>query len=166
MKLVTFQIAGKPDLLPGLFTDRGVVSLADAVPAGATPTATMTGIIDNFDRLRPALERLARDGKALPIADVRLRAPLPRPGKILACIANYWEHGALEARPLNMFLKSADAGSARRHDRAAGVHRAVDLHARGRAGAGHQGAGEVGQARQLAHRRLRLHRHDRRVGAR
>src|SRR6266850_4280256 len=57
----------------------------------------------------PALERLSRDGKALPIADVRLRAPLPRPGKILACIANYWEHGALEARPLNMFLKSADA---------------------------------------------------------
>src|SRR6267142_4215953 len=60
VKLVTFQIAGKPDLLPGLFTDRGVVSLADAVPAGAFPDATMTGIIDNFDRLRPALERLAR----------------------------------------------------------------------------------------------------------
>ena len=40
---------------------------------------------------------------------VRLRAPLPRPGKILACIANYWEHGAREARPLNMFLKNPDA---------------------------------------------------------
>ena len=40
---------------------------------------------------------------------MRLRAPLPRPGKILACIANYWEHGALEARPLNMFLKNPDA---------------------------------------------------------
>ena len=53
MKLVTFQTVGKPELLPGLFTDRGVVSIADAVPAGATPTATMTGIIDNFDRLRP-----------------------------------------------------------------------------------------------------------------
>ena len=109
MKLVTFQIAGKPELLPGLYTNRGVVSIADAVTAGATPTATMTGIIDDFDRLRPALERLARDGKALPAADVRLRAPLPRPGKILACIANYWEHGALEARPLNMFLKNSDA---------------------------------------------------------
>src|SRR5438552_7349922 len=69
----------------------------------------MTGIIDDFDRLRPALERLARDGKALPIADVRLRAPLPRPGKILACIANYWEHDQREARPLNMFLKNSDA---------------------------------------------------------
>jgi len=109
VKLVTFQTVGKPELLPGLFTDRGVVSLADAVPAAATPTSTMTGIIDDFDRLRPSLERLARNGQALPLPDVRLRAPLPRPGKILACIANYWEHGALEARPLNMFLKSSDA---------------------------------------------------------
>src|SRR5437667_191173 len=95
--------------MPGLLTDRGVVSIADAVPAGAAPQATMTGIIDNFDRLRPSLERLAREGKAVPASDVRLRPPLPRPGKILACIANYWEHGALEARPLNMFLKSSDA---------------------------------------------------------
>ena len=109
MKLVTFQIAGQTDRLPGLFTERGVVSLADAVPRGATPTATMTGIIDGFDRLRPALEKLARDGKAIPASEVRLRAPLPRPGKILACIANYWEHGALEPRALNMFLKSPDA---------------------------------------------------------
>src|SRR5258705_5974667 len=87
MKLVTFQIAGKPELLPGLFTDRGVVSLADAVPPGATPTATMTGIIDDFDRLRPALERLARDGKVLPAGEVRLRAAPPRPGQVLACLA-------------------------------------------------------------------------------
>src|SRR5215468_6608436 len=69
----------------------------------------MTGLIDRFDSLRPALERLAREGRPMPLSEVRLRAPLPRPGKILACIANYWEHGALEARPLNMFLKNADA---------------------------------------------------------
>src|SRR5262245_64151565 len=69
----------------------------------------MTGIIDDFERLRPDLERRGRDGDATPLADVHLRAPLPRPGKILACIANYWEHGALEARPLNMFLKNPDA---------------------------------------------------------
>src|SRR5512139_3590812 len=69
----------------------------------------MAGIIDDFERLRSGLERRARDGKALPLSDVRLRAPLPRPGKILACIANYWEHGALEARALNMFLKNPDA---------------------------------------------------------
>jgi 2-keto-4-pentenoate hydratase/2-oxohepta-3-ene-1,7-dioic acid hydratase in catechol pathway len=69
----------------------------------------MQGIIDGFDRLRPSLEGLARDGAALPMSRVWLRPPLPRPGKILACIANYWEHGALEPRALNMFLKNPDA---------------------------------------------------------
>lgn len=67
----------------------------------------MEGIIDDFEQLRPALERLVAHGEAVPLEAVRLRPPLPRPGKILACIANYWEHGALEARPLNMFLKNS-----------------------------------------------------------
>ena len=35
--------------------------------------------------------------------------PLPRPGKILCCIANYWEHAQREPRPLNMFLKNPEA---------------------------------------------------------
>jgi 2-keto-4-pentenoate hydratase/2-oxohepta-3-ene-1,7-dioic acid hydratase in catechol pathway len=109
MKLVLFQADGRAEVGPGLLTERGVVDIAKAVPARPTPQATMTGIIDDFERLRPALDRLAHDGQALPLARVRLRAPLPRPGKILACIANYWEHGALEARALNMFLKSPDA---------------------------------------------------------
>jgi 2-keto-4-pentenoate hydratase/2-oxohepta-3-ene-1,7-dioic acid hydratase in catechol pathway len=109
MRLVLFQRGGRGEVLPGLLTERGVVSLAGAVPTSYTPQLTMQGIIDGFESLRPALQRLAADGPALPLADVRLRAPLPRPGKILACIANYWEHGALEARPLNMFLKSSDA---------------------------------------------------------
>ncbi|HEY7648112.1 MAG TPA: fumarylacetoacetate hydrolase family protein [Methylomirabilota bacterium] len=109
MKLVLFQPPGSREVGPGLLTDRGVVSVADLVPAGHTPQLTMQGLIDRFDALRPALERRARDGEAQPLTAVRLRAPLPRPGKILACIANYWEHGALEARPLNMFLKNSDA---------------------------------------------------------
>ncbi len=95
--------------MPGLLTERGVVSIAPAVRAGHTPQATMQRLIDDFEGVRPALEHLARTGEARPLAEVRLRPPLPRPGKILACIANYWEHGALEARPLNMFLKNPDA---------------------------------------------------------
>ena len=109
MKLVLFQMPGRREVLPGVLTEQGVVSVADVVPAGTTPQLTMQGIIDDFDRLRPTLSRLAAAGQAVPLADVQLRAPLPRPGKILACIANYWEHGALEARPLNMFLKNPDA---------------------------------------------------------
>jgi 2-keto-4-pentenoate hydratase/2-oxohepta-3-ene-1,7-dioic acid hydratase in catechol pathway len=109
MKLVLFETAEHADPLPGLLTDRGVVSLGGAVEHRHTPQLKMQALIDGFDRLRPTLERLAAEGEALPLTSVRLRAPLPRPGKILCCIANYWEHAQREARPLNMFLKNPEA---------------------------------------------------------
>jgi len=107
MKLALF--AKGPDVVPGVITGRGVVSIADLVRTGVTPQLTMTGIIDDFEKLRPALERRANEGDATPLENVQLRPPLPRPGKMLACIANYWEHGALAPRALNMFMKNPDA---------------------------------------------------------
>jgi 2-keto-4-pentenoate hydratase/2-oxohepta-3-ene-1,7-dioic acid hydratase in catechol pathway len=104
-----FQTREQSEPVPGLLTDRGVVGLAGVVERGYTPQLTMQNLIDGFDRLRPTLEKLAAEGEALPLAAVRLRPPLPRPGKILCCIANYWEHAQREARPLNMFLKNPEA---------------------------------------------------------
>jgi 2-keto-4-pentenoate hydratase/2-oxohepta-3-ene-1,7-dioic acid hydratase in catechol pathway len=109
MKLVMFEAAGKTEPAPGLLTGRGVVDLAGVVERAWTPQLTMQNLIDGFEGLRPRLERLAAEGGALPLDAVRLRAPLPRPGKILCCIANYWEHAQREARPLNMFLKNPEA---------------------------------------------------------
>jgi 2-keto-4-pentenoate hydratase/2-oxohepta-3-ene-1,7-dioic acid hydratase in catechol pathway len=109
MKLVLFQTSGRDEPVPGLLTDRGVVDISGITGMGQTPQSTMQALIDGFDRLRPSLERRAADGEALPLSSVRLRAPLPRPGKILCCIANYWEHAQREARPLNMFLKNPEA---------------------------------------------------------
>jgi len=109
VKLALFQTSPQAEILPGALTDRGVVDLSGAVTKSYTPQLTMQGIIDGFERLRPALENLARNGAAVPLNRVRLRAPLPRPGKILACIANYWEHAQREPRPLNMFMKNPDA---------------------------------------------------------
>ena len=109
MKLVLFQASSGGEVLPGLLTERGVVDISAAVKKGYTPQLTMTGIIDNFEALKPALQRLAGQGTALPLSQVRLKPPLPRPGKILACLANYWEHAQREARPLNMFMKNPDA---------------------------------------------------------
>ncbi len=109
MRLVLFEREAGPELRPGLLTERGVVDIGGAVERGWTPQLTMQGIIDDFAALRPRLERLARDGEALPLDRLRLRSPLPRPGKILCCIANYWEHAQREARPLNMFLKNPEA---------------------------------------------------------
>jgi 2-keto-4-pentenoate hydratase/2-oxohepta-3-ene-1,7-dioic acid hydratase in catechol pathway len=109
VKLVLFQSGATDAARPGLVTGRGVVDISGAVTAGHTPQLTMQGIIDDYDRLRPSLEQLAASAAALPMAEVRLKAPLPRPGKILCCIANYWEHAQREARPLNMFMKNPDA---------------------------------------------------------
>ena len=88
MKLVLFQTSPSAEILPGVLTDRGVVDVSAAVKKSYTAQLTMQGIIDDFDRLRPTFEKMARDDNATPLAQVRLRPPLPRPGKILACIAN------------------------------------------------------------------------------
>jgi len=109
MRLVLFGKGGSGGPEPGILTQRGVVGIAGLTPKGHTPQLTMERIIDAFESLRPALERRAEEGEALPLAQLRLYPPLPRPGKILACIANYWEHAQREARPLNMFLKNPDA---------------------------------------------------------
>ena len=109
MKLVLFRAAATDPLTPGLLTDRGVIDITRHVRTSYTPQLTMQNIIDDFDTLRPALERAARDDPARALDTVRLGPPLPRPGHILACIANYWEHAQREARPLNMFMKNPDA---------------------------------------------------------
>ena len=110
MKLVTFERAPGATR-PGVLVDGGVVDVGDAAPGLDSPDAqgVMESIIDGFDALRPELERAAERGPVLEISTVRLRAPLLRPGKILCCIGNYWEHAQREPRPLNMFLKSPDA---------------------------------------------------------
>ena len=108
MRLVLFEGRGS-HVLPGLITPRGLVDISSATGVSYSPQITMTGIIDRFEYLRPALLGLEADGPAIPMEGVRLRAPLPRPGKILACIGNYWEHAQRESRPLNMFMKNPDA---------------------------------------------------------
>ena len=86
MKLVTFEQATGVTR-PGVLVDGGVVDVGDAAPGlnAADGQAVMQSIIDGFDALRPVLERAAERGPVLDAATVCLRAPLPRPGKILCC---------------------------------------------------------------------------------
>src|SRR6266851_8395241 len=109
MKLVLFESPDHAEPTPGLLTGRGIGDISGAVAKSYTPQLTMQGIIDGFDRLRPALDGLASDGAARPLDSVRLLPPLPRPGKILCCIGNYWEHAQREPRALNMFMKNPEA---------------------------------------------------------
>jgi 2-keto-4-pentenoate hydratase/2-oxohepta-3-ene-1,7-dioic acid hydratase in catechol pathway len=112
MRLVLFEGPGAGrGIRPGVMTEAGVVDVSAATETltAHSPQQLVEQVIDNFDALRPAFERLAASSLPLPLDVLRLRPPLPRPGKILACIGNYWEHEQREARPLNMFLKSSDA---------------------------------------------------------
>jgi 2-keto-4-pentenoate hydratase/2-oxohepta-3-ene-1,7-dioic acid hydratase in catechol pathway len=108
MKLARFQVDDGP-VRPGVLTDDAIFDASSVAPSALAPQQVMETIIDTFDDLRPALERLVRLGESLPLDTVRLRPPLPRPSKVMCCIANYWEHAQREARPLNMFLKNPDA---------------------------------------------------------
>jgi len=109
LKFVLFQTSRSREILPGLLTNRGVIDISRVVPTNYTPQLVMQGIINDFDKLRPALEEHRNEGDAISFDNLSLRPPLPRPGKILACIANYWEHAQREPRPLNMFMKNPDA---------------------------------------------------------
>jgi len=84
LKLVLFQTTPSAEITPGVFTGRGIVDISAAVKKSYTPQLTMQGIIDEFERLQPALEKIAHEGAAAPIDTLRLCPPLPRPGKILA----------------------------------------------------------------------------------
>ena len=111
MKLALFETANTREPHPGLIVDDAIVDAESAVAhlRGGSAQELVTLIIDGFGSLRPELEALLASGERVPLADVRLRAPLPRPSKILACIGNYWEHAQREPRNLNMFLKSPEA---------------------------------------------------------
>jgi 2-keto-4-pentenoate hydratase/2-oxohepta-3-ene-1,7-dioic acid hydratase in catechol pathway len=111
MKLVLYESPAGTPVRPGILQEEGVVDVREAMGRlhYHTPQQLMEQVIDRFETLRPQFEHAAATERPLPLSTVRLRAPLPRPGKILGCIGNYWEHMQREARPLNMFLKNPDA---------------------------------------------------------
>lgn len=94
---------------PGVLTDGGVVDISVAVGLGRNGQETMTNLIRDFESIRPAIEREVREGRPTPLASVRLRAPLPRPGKLLAMSGNYREHSNREVRPIEVFFKSPES---------------------------------------------------------
>ena len=90
MKLVTLHSTTGP--CAGLVRDERVFPVPELV-SGAPATAIE--IIAQWDRLRMPLADALRtaDGGA-PLSEVKLMAPIPRPGKILAIGLNYADHVA------------------------------------------------------------------------
>lgn len=106
MKLVLFG----DDFRPGILVNDTVVDASSAADGLRLhrPDDTMPQVIENWDRLRAAFERLAATGNGVARASVRLRAPIPRPQKLIMCFGNYREGTERERQPQDMFLKNPD----------------------------------------------------------
>lgn len=56
------------------------------------PAAPRDALIASLDVLRPEMERLSRQARALPLERVKLLSPVANPGKIIAAPVNYKKH--------------------------------------------------------------------------
>ena len=67
----------------------------------------MNGMIGTFDKVRPRIEKFVETGNTVPIAGVKIRAPLPKPVNIECMAVNYMEDGTRKQPALiNAFHKS------------------------------------------------------------
>ena len=91
--------------------DKEVVDVSAAVTGipHTGPGDLMNALIARFDEFRGAIEKAAASGAGIPLANVRIRPPLPRPGNIDCMAVNYMENGTLPApAPINAFHKATN----------------------------------------------------------
>ena len=107
MKLVYFD-----DFTLGVLKNGNVVDVSEAVKdvPHMTPQELISGVIADFANLRGPIEELADKSTGVPIGQLRIRAPLPRPTHLVAMAVNYMEFGARsEPAPINAFLKASSS---------------------------------------------------------
>ena len=107
MKLLYFD-----DFRLGVLKGDTVVDVTSAIRdiPHTGPHDMINGLIERFDVYRGRLEDAAAQGQGIPVADVRIRPPLPKPGNIDCMAVNYMEDGTRDApAPINAFHKSASA---------------------------------------------------------
>ncbi|MSO76088.1 MAG: FAA hydrolase family protein [Alphaproteobacteria bacterium] len=103
MKLVYFN-----DFRLGVLKGDAVVDVMAVVGdiPHTGPGNLIGGLIERFATYRGRLEKAVTDGAGVPLASVRLRPPLPRPGTIDCMAVNYMEDGTRSApAPINGFHK-------------------------------------------------------------
>jgi len=103
------KLAYFDDFKLGVVKGDGVVDVSAVVQGipHSGPGDLMNGLIARFDEFRGKLEEAAAKGTAIPLKNVRLRPPLPKPDTIDCMAVNYMENGTLPApAPINAFHKS------------------------------------------------------------
>ena len=105
MKLAFFD-----DFRLGIVTGDAIRDVSALVHdiAHTGPHDLISGLIARFAEYRPRLA--AASGATVPLASVRLRPPLPKPGNIVCMAVNYMEDGTrTEPAAINAFHKAATA---------------------------------------------------------
>lgn len=74
-----------------------------------SPQEMMEMLIRDWAGLQPRIADAAASAPGVPLADVRCRAPVPRPGQLVCLAGNYLEPQKPERGVFNAFLKSPNA---------------------------------------------------------
>jgi 2-keto-4-pentenoate hydratase/2-oxohepta-3-ene-1,7-dioic acid hydratase in catechol pathway len=104
MKLLYFN-----DYRLGVLKGDRVVDVTTAVQnvPHTGPGNLINGVIERWAELRGPIDKAAASGTGLPVAQVKIRSPLPKPVNIDCMAVNYMEDGTRkEPAPINAFLKS------------------------------------------------------------
>jgi 2-keto-4-pentenoate hydratase/2-oxohepta-3-ene-1,7-dioic acid hydratase in catechol pathway len=104
MKLAYFD-----DFKLGVVIGDEIADVSEAVSGipHVGPHDLISRVIERFSDYRNAIENAANSAVPRKLESVRLRPPLPRPGKIFNMAVNYLENGAVKTPPqINGFLKS------------------------------------------------------------
>jgi 2-keto-4-pentenoate hydratase/2-oxohepta-3-ene-1,7-dioic acid hydratase in catechol pathway len=104
VKLVFFD-----DFKLGVLEDDTVVDVSGAVSSieHTSPQDLIGKVIEGFSQHQSALQQAVDSGQGMPLNQVRLRSPLPKPPNIICMAVNYMEDGTRdEPSPINAFQKS------------------------------------------------------------
>jgi len=104
MKLLFFD-----DFKLGVLKGEAVVDVSDVVRdiPHTGPGNLISGLIERWADYKGRLEAAASQGKGVPVSQVRIRPPLPKPTNIECMAVNYMEDGTrAEPAPINAFHKS------------------------------------------------------------
>jgi hypothetical protein len=104
MKLVYFN-----DYRLGVVKGDAVVDVTSVVQKipHTGPGDLMNNLIARFEEFRAPLQRAADSGKGVPVSQVKLRPPLPKPVNVDCMAVNYMEDNTRKApAPINAFHKS------------------------------------------------------------
>jgi hypothetical protein len=94
------------DFQPGLIREEEVVDISDvlSVKPFHTPQMIVEKFIIDYDQIVPELEKALKEKKGVPLKDVMLRQPVPKPSLFMCGIGGFGE-GEGRKRPLNFFIK-------------------------------------------------------------